>query len=225
MMMRVPGWIVVGLWLMVGVGAWGADTLRLPPGMFLLTPMGGERFVQGEQVRVKWIGIELDSTVAIQLWDGGNRRWLTIGTAVATSGSYTWTIPDTLSGERFRVRVVSQKYGFVQSGSKAFFKIVPSGMSKEGAVVRVGRRDHDVAAEENVALFVEQNKGYIQVRWEGEPYRLTIYDLSGRVLWRQVVNAQRRKIEIGMERFGKGMYIVVMEFRGGVVRGVPVVGQ
>lgn len=38
--------------------------------LILLYPAGGERFVQGQNVQVRWVGIELDSRVQVELWDG-----------------------------------------------------------------------------------------------------------------------------------------------------------
>lgn len=84
-------------------------------------PTGGETLVAGDSCTIRWDTTGLQSTLTIRLWDGEASVWETLATDVSTAdGEYTWLVDDSLTGQRFRIRLDDGRSGVL---SATYFNI------------------------------------------------------------------------------------------------------
>jgi len=85
-------------------------------GLNILNPVGGERYIWGQQVSIRWEMVEDEcgerpqvSKVKIELTTDGGTNWTGIASDVANVSPYTyaWTVPSNVSSSRCNVRVTS----------------------------------------------------------------------------------------------------------------------
>ncbi|CAI8361029.1 MAG: Alkaline elastase YaB [Flavobacterium sp. SCGC AAA160-P02] len=85
----------------------------------LTYPIGNEKFVVGEQEVIHWDAINTSGNFSLEYSTDNGNSWSSIGTASSTSTNYTWTVPNTVSGESI-VRITS---GSFSDQSSATFSI------------------------------------------------------------------------------------------------------
>lgn len=89
------------------------------PGVTVLYPNGGENFAVDSVVSISWILRDAAGDVGIDLSTDGGVTWANIDTVDGTLGSYSWTVPNTLTKQAL-VRVSSP---LVSDQSDAMFEI------------------------------------------------------------------------------------------------------
>jgi len=89
-------------------------------------PNGGESFVRGSAMDIKWTSNGAGAKVKIKLFAGLTfQAWITSSTA--NDGLHTWVIPDTLPyGESYRIQIYSVDNFSLIDFSDAGFAVVPS---------------------------------------------------------------------------------------------------
>mgnify|MGYP001454341463 CR=1 FL=1 len=92
------------------------------PSIILTSPNGGENWQMGTTQTITWTD-NLSENVKIDLYKGGSLNSAIIS-SVTTSGSYTWSIPSTLtSGTDYRVRITGVTTTTLYDESNANFTI------------------------------------------------------------------------------------------------------
>jgi hypothetical protein len=118
-----------------------------PPVVKILTPVGGESWMQGQPVTIRWEGSDPDGdplTYNIGISSDGGKNWVPLG-IVPTANEYS-IIPGGLkSGDQFRVKVIaSDGVNTVESVSTADFKVKSPGDNStllviiSGLIVAIG---------------------------------------------------------------------------------------
>lgn len=91
--------------------------------LFLETPDGGEDLYTGESTDITWnVSPTVTGNMQIDLLEGGSVL-TNIVASTANDGLYSWTIPGTLGGDTFRVRITNLDNGSVTDDSDADFSI------------------------------------------------------------------------------------------------------
>lgn len=92
------------------------------PFITILSPNGGESFLHGSQISIKWKSSETPSYVGLNLLQNGNHI-MGIGN-VPNTGSYNWIVPTTISGSSFKVRAYGE--GVIDESDASFVIAKPS---------------------------------------------------------------------------------------------------
>ncbi|MCP4215775.1 MAG: hypothetical protein GY765_14065, partial [bacterium] len=91
-------------------------TIRPAPRITVLSPNGGESLGTGMTHQVTWNAVSLSGTVTIRLYRG-DTYLVPLGTASASAGSFSWTIPlNQYYGTDYRVRVFLGSVGDFSDG-------------------------------------------------------------------------------------------------------------
>ncbi|MBP7867413.1 MAG: M6 family metalloprotease domain-containing protein [Acidobacteria bacterium] len=89
-------------------------------GITVTAPNGGESWAAGSQQQIRWTATGLTGNVTIDLYKGGVFKQ-NIGSATATAGSFTWSLPATLAaGTDYKVRIYQ---GSVTDDSNGAFTV------------------------------------------------------------------------------------------------------
>jgi RHS repeat-associated protein len=98
-------------------------TIVLIPKITVTAPNGGENLEVGSTYNIAWISVGVVGNVKIDYSFNSGTSWATIIASTANDGSYSWTIPDTVSNNCL-VRV-SELDGDPLDVSDSVFSIVP----------------------------------------------------------------------------------------------------
>ncbi|HEV3341825.1 MAG TPA: right-handed parallel beta-helix repeat-containing protein, partial [Pirellulales bacterium] len=95
--------------------------------VLVMSPSGGEAWPKGNRFDIRWRSPDMLGTVRIDLLEGSNPTpVLTIGTGIANSGSYSWTVPTTLTpAADYVMRVTREDAGAASGASASAFAIAP----------------------------------------------------------------------------------------------------
>ncbi len=94
-------------------------TKRPQPRLLLLYPNGGESFTVDAVVDIRWSAIDISGTLRIDWSRDDGDTWDSVATVLASSGSYSWTIPDS-STKLARVRVSVPTLGLSDASDSTF---------------------------------------------------------------------------------------------------------
>jgi hypothetical protein len=147
---------------------------RAPIGVRVLAPNGGETYMRGDTVQVRWSSSSITTPVAVAYSSDGV-TWRTIGTPLATAGTLNW-VADVPPGANYRVRVGT---GNIIDASDAAFTVVP-------------RRDPaiTVAAPNGGERFAIDS--VVEVRWSAENIGGDVaiaYSIDGGANWKNAGTA------------------------------------
>ncbi len=92
--------------------------------ILVVHPYGGESFIPGEEVKIRWDAYDKAASFDIQLSTDNGGSWASIANNVTRSDelTYDWTVPNTLTGGGL-VRIVD---GTVSAISNSSFNIMPT---------------------------------------------------------------------------------------------------
>tara|TARA_B100000609_G_scaffold194639_1_gene187497 strand:+ start:19588 stop:22137 length:2550 start_codon:yes stop_codon:yes gene_type:complete len=101
-----------------------SDQFTLVKGSALLlqSPNGGERFLVGEQVDIKWQTVGTIANVKLEYTTDDGKTWKSIQQQLANTGRYTWTLP-AVTTTQARVRITDAKQASSTDQSDAVFTI------------------------------------------------------------------------------------------------------
>ncbi len=100
-----------------------------PPGIALLTPVGGESWEVGNQYQITWDASKSIASLNIDLSvDSGSTYPISIGSGETNDGTCLWTIPSGADGTQCRVRI-KDPVSSADSISDANFTILSKGIS------------------------------------------------------------------------------------------------
>lgn len=194
---------------------------RLPPGIRLLSPVGGESYAPGSGQVVRWDSSDdtgIDSVIVeLSLDDGGTYQRL--GATAGADSAFAWTTPDTAT-HRARIRVTASDLASHtgSDASDASFTIgavmgVPGGLL--GSRPSLGWAFPNPFRASTTLDFSLPAQGFV---------RMTVYDVAGRkvkTLVNEVRAPGRHRVTWNGEsdagqRLGSGVYFV--QFNVGAVR-------
>lgn len=160
-------------------------TARSLPFITVTSPNGGEVWTMGTAQSLTWMD-NLSENVTLRLLKG-NALALVISRNTASDGSFTWTIPTTLTpGSDYKLRVVSKATPSLRDDSDAGFTIqAASGAAKTEAALPTG-----YSLE---ASYPNPFNPTTVIRYslpEPARVRLVVYDLLGREVMRLVEGTQ-----------------------------------
>jgi hypothetical protein len=75
----------------------GAFSIVLPPSVTVISPNGGESLTVGSSFQISWTSTGSVGSLTIEYSGSSGADWTMIDPAAPNSGSYDWTVPDTLS--------------------------------------------------------------------------------------------------------------------------------
>ncbi|MGV3724424.1 MAG: hypothetical protein ACO1SX_26320 [Actinomycetota bacterium] len=103
------------------------------PSIFLVAPVGGERWAIGDQRIIEWSGTAVGTgSVEIQLSRNGGKRWETIVEDTPSDGAQAWGVRGALSSKtRIRVIWYSPTGGTLVAESRKNFQIVRPAKKKK----------------------------------------------------------------------------------------------
>jgi len=103
---------------------------KISPCFSVIRPRGGETFVTGEQMTIKWVstGITGDLRINLRKTDG-SVVYLVAGSVPSTGTPYTYTMPATVSPGTYHIRI---KQGTTTLGDSSPFTIAYYGDKREG---------------------------------------------------------------------------------------------
>ncbi|HEV3343905.1 MAG TPA: right-handed parallel beta-helix repeat-containing protein, partial [Pirellulales bacterium] len=95
--------------------------------VLVMSPSGGESWPKGNTFNIRWRSQDMQGTVRIDLLEGSSTSpVLTIGTGIANTGSYAWTVPTSLTpAGDYMMRVTRQDAGAASGTSTSAFSIAP----------------------------------------------------------------------------------------------------
>ena len=97
----------------------------LPPSIDITYPNGGEAITERTDVNIEWSSTNLDGNVTIELFRN-NSLELNIATVAGSDGSYTWTVPESISEDSsYTIKITSINDGSVSDESDESFTIEP----------------------------------------------------------------------------------------------------
>ncbi|MDP1994657.1 MAG: hypothetical protein Q8K40_05350, partial [Ignavibacteria bacterium] len=95
-----------------------------PKSLTVTAPNGGEIFQAGRLTEIQWVS-DAVANVKIQFTTNNGASWDTvINKTSASAGSYVWEIPNTISTNQAKIRVVDFDDNLVADTSNAAFQIV-----------------------------------------------------------------------------------------------------
>lgn len=94
-------------------------TKRPQPRLLLLYPNGGESFTVDAVVDIRWSAIDISGTLRIDWSRDDGTTWDSVTTTLASSGSYSWTVPD-VPTEMARVRISAPNLGLSDASDSTF---------------------------------------------------------------------------------------------------------
>ena len=146
----------------------------------IIFPGGGEKLVAGTTQSIKWSSTS-PGLINIELWNGANGQWLSIANNISSGlRSFSWTIPEHLQGEMFRVRI-SLANGSNYTLSEGYFTILPAKSHEELPEFPDNRTIFDV--------FPNPAKSVIHIRCKSEiSGTITLRNLLGVKLFEQFGN-------------------------------------
>ncbi len=113
--------------LMYGGKNWGTSAASqnfAPKSITVITPNGGEILQAGRLTNIEWVS-DAVANVKIQFTTNNGASWDTvINKTSASAGSYTWEIPNTISTNQAKIRIVDFDDNLVADTSNASFQIV-----------------------------------------------------------------------------------------------------
>jgi len=103
---------------------------KISPCFSVIRPRGGETYVTGEQMTIKWVstGITGDLRINLRKTDG-SVVYLVAGSVPSTGTPYTYTMPATVSPGTYHIRI---KQGTTTLGDSSPFTIALHGDKREG---------------------------------------------------------------------------------------------
>ncbi len=132
--------------------------------MTLTAPNGGEVLTAGETVAVTWSSTGSIDAVGLEYSIDNAVNWSTMETAIADSGSYDWTVPETPSAACVvRVRVAADSAVF--DDSDAVFSIESSGQPSITVVSPNGRESLTVGSHYDIAWTTVGDIGSVQLEY------------------------------------------------------------
>ena len=184
----------------------------------LLSPNGGEVWVEGEKRMIRWQAPEDVVTVRLEvsLDDGGS--WMLIDTTAATPGEYEWSIPHLtdfiVEHALVRVTDLREEHHFDQSDQLFSINPLPN------VVAGVERRADGMSAP---ILYPNPAAAAAEFRWvqpEREEVSLTIFGRNGAMarmenLGMRGAGEQRQSVQLG--DLPDGLYFYELSI-GGVIR-------
>ena len=98
------------------------------PTLTVTSPNGGENWNKGGIYPITWNSTDLTGNVSISLLIGTDGNQMAVQNSVAaSSGSYSWTVPNTLqSGNIFKIRLASSIVPAIRDTSDNFFILDPA---------------------------------------------------------------------------------------------------
>jgi len=87
-----------------------------------VAPNGGEIVNQEDQYEILWYD-DIDDPVRIQLYENGYFH-STIADSVESSGKYLWTVPNTISGKLYQIRIASLTDPDMNDISDGYFEVL-----------------------------------------------------------------------------------------------------
>lgn len=95
--------------------------------VLVMSPSGGESWPKGNTFTIRWRSQDMQGTVRIDLLEGSSTTpAFTIGTGIANTGSYTWTVPTSLTpAGDYSMRVTREDAGAASGVSASAFSIAP----------------------------------------------------------------------------------------------------
>ncbi len=99
-------------------------------GLRLTSPSGGEAWESGSTQNITWTASSSINNITIQYSTDNGTTWNNIATGVtASDGTYSWSIPGSLSSSQMRVRIVNEDNSSIFSMNSQFFRIGNIGLS------------------------------------------------------------------------------------------------
>lgn len=95
----------------------GADELGLPT---LISPNGGETWVSGTTVTIRWESLEPLSTVSLRYSTDNGAHWTSIVDSTSNTGSYSWVVPGAVSSSCLVSVAYSLNSGFMDTSDAVF---------------------------------------------------------------------------------------------------------
>ncbi|WP_426750281.1 polysaccharide deacetylase family protein [Myxococcus sp. Y35] len=106
------------------VDDFGLTETTAPAGRLVLdAPAGGEEFVVGQEVEVKWSTHGDVRALDVAYSPNGSASWVPVATSVENTGRFIWHVPDVPSQEAM-LRIASTDDGTIADVSDAPFRIV-----------------------------------------------------------------------------------------------------
>jgi len=116
------------------------DALLIVTGLTMLSPLGGEIFCSGDTIDISWEATGTTGPFSLQISTNSGSGWDVIDGGV-TGTTYRWPIPASLSGTKFRLRIVLPP-GFTIGATAEDFQIhTPPTISEEPPDVTVREKD------------------------------------------------------------------------------------
>ncbi|MCP4110030.1 MAG: SUMF1/EgtB/PvdO family nonheme iron enzyme [Desulfobacteraceae bacterium] len=129
----------------------------------VVSPNGGEKWYMGDVHAVEWdTGVSSDD-VRIYLFKEKEQMMMRIVSEADNTGSYSWTVPDTLSeGNDYKIYVKSYFDESVSDQSDGYFSIVPRESPDQPPDADAGADKEDVTEGDRVTL---NGSGYDSDGW------------------------------------------------------------
>jgi hypothetical protein len=97
------------------------------PKLHLRAPTGTTPITAGSECSISWHASEYAGALDIRIWDGQTGYWATIAVGIQTEmGVFTWRVPNTLSGNLFRIEIRASESPNLVARSAAFLTIQQS---------------------------------------------------------------------------------------------------
>jgi len=114
-----------GVYAYIGTGGGGGGGGGGTPTLTVTAPNGGESWTAGSVQNITWTTTGTIANVKIEVSTDGGATYSTLVASTANTGSYSWTVPNTL-GSAYRVRI-SDAAGTASDASNGDFTIAAAG--------------------------------------------------------------------------------------------------
>jgi hypothetical protein len=170
------------------------------------SPIGGEDLISDNFHMIEWNYSDLTGDVEISVWDGSSSTFNIIAEGVPiTNKKYNWSIPETYSGNKYRIKVASYSSTFTYDMSGSYFSAYPEEQEFPSFI-----EDHKLSDNENILVYPNPATDllYISCRDNCIIENIELFDLNGILL--RTLNTTKTPIKLKLNELKPGNYFITI---------------
>lgn len=175
---------------------------------------GGDRVIQTQALPINWDVSDENENIDIYYFNGDKGTWHKIVKNFPSSyGTYTWRIPGKVSGDKFRIKIMSSSSHKIYYISTSFFTILQGDSHKEGDTEETQAID-DLSFQ----IYPNPANDKVSIKFDGNntDTKIRITDLNGDEKMNMNIPQKSNSYEFSTSLLNSGAYIISMESGGKV---------
>jgi hypothetical protein len=171
-------------------------------------PNGGEIVSSSSMCHITWNSkLRLnDEHVNLSLWDGIKAEWHIIAKDISpVQNSYDWNVPQTIYGDRFRIRI--------ENLSTGRFEMTPTYFSIYSSKAKILENPANIL--NTLQVFPNPTRAAVTVQWKGKISMINIRNLLGLSVLTHGVKSNEESITLEIGSLPSGRYTLEINFLDG----------